>query len=190
VSRHGERETGADRRPPTCDRSESTNACPTPPTPGAWAVTKGELEQHRRPGRHTAGYAREHMRTLAGADGLILLRHSEYPTRMGTRDEHARTRADRLRRTHNPLVAGSSPARPTKRRLVRACTSDPRLAVGDGIVQTPLEETDSIRKWLESDPQPAVTGDDPYTRPLHRGLRRSSGLPQPDGDALALTSAT
>jgi len=32
---------------------------------------------------------------------------------MGTRDEHARTRANGLRRTHNPLVAGSSPARPT-----------------------------------------------------------------------------
>ena len=33
---------------------------------------------------------------------------------MGTRDEHARMCADGLRRTHNPLVAGSSPARPTK----------------------------------------------------------------------------
>src|ERR1700756_3341662 len=36
---------------------------------------------------------------------------------MGTRGEHPRTRADRLKRTHNPLAAGSSPARPTSERI-------------------------------------------------------------------------
>jgi hypothetical protein len=42
-------------------------------------------------GLHTAGYTREHMRTLAGADGLILLRHSEI---LDTHGHTRRTRAD------------------------------------------------------------------------------------------------
>ena len=40
---------------------------------------------------HTAGYTGEHMRTLAGADGLILLRHSEI---LDTHGHTRRTRAD------------------------------------------------------------------------------------------------
>jgi hypothetical protein len=40
---------------------------------------------------HTADYTREHMRTLAGADGLILLRHGEI---LDTYGHTRRTRAD------------------------------------------------------------------------------------------------
>jgi hypothetical protein len=87
---------------------------------------------------------------------------------MGTRDEHARTRADRLRRTHNPLVAGSSPARPTSQAVFQG--RSPPITIYSPLLAT-------VRSRSAGD----ATG---TRRPTRRAeITHSSGIPGVDGHA-------